>query len=247
MRKLEKYISDSKLLGIIEQWLKQEIMEDCKNWVPDQGSPQGAVLSPLLANLYLHDLDVVISNASGKIIRYADDFVILSKNQETAEYMLKIVQEWVTTNGLILHPEKTHIGNCLIEGQGFDFLGYRFENGTRWIRKKSILKLRDRVRELTRRTCGQSIITIITKLNPVLRGWYGYFKHVSKWGLETFDSFVRRRLRAILRKQNKRPGMGWTVKDHMEWPNKFFANLGLFVMEEHRRLDIARQSRCGNY
>ena len=247
MRKLEEFISDSKLLSLIEQWLKQKIIEDCKQWIPDQGSPQGAVLSPLLANLYLHDLDVVITNAGGKIIRYADDFVILSKDQETAEYMLRVVQEWVTKNGLTLHPEKTHIGNCLIEGQGFDFLGYRFENKTRWIRKKSILKLRDGIRKLTRRTCGQSITTVINNLNPMLKGWYEYFKHVNKWNLATFDSFVRRRLRAILKKQNKRSGMGWTITDHMKWPNKFFANLGLFVMEEFRRLDIARQSRCGNY
>lgn len=243
MSKIKAHISDGRLLTLIEQWLRQEIIEECKSWIPDQGSPQGAVLSPLLANLYLHGLDIVITQAGGKIVRYADDFVILNKNQEAAEDMLKIVQEWVTNHGLTLHPEKTHIGNCLIEGQGFEFLGYRFENKKRWIRKKSIMKLRDKVRMLTPRTCGQSITKVIKTLNPVLRGWYEYFKHANKWGLGTFDSFVRRRLRAILRKQKKRPGMGWVLKDHMTWPNKFFANLGLFVMEDHRRLEVARQSR----
>lgn len=239
MAKIEKYISDGKILRLIEQWLKQEIIEQCKNWTPNQGSPQGAVLSPLLANLYLHDLDVMITQSGGKIVRYADDFVILSKNQETAEYMLNTVQEWVRQNGLMLHPEKTHIGNCLIEGQGFDFLGYRFENRKRWIRQKSILKFRDKVRELTSRTVGKSIEMIIKRMNPVLRGWYEYFKHVNKWGLNTFDSFVRRRLRAILRRQNKRSSMGWDVRAHMTWPNKFFADLGLFVMETFRRLELA--------
>lgn len=241
--KIEKYISDGRILRLIEQWLKQEIIEECKNWIPNQGSPQGAVLSPLLANLYLHDLDVTITQSGGKIIRYADDFVILSKDQETAEYMLNITREWVNKNGLMLHPEKTHIGNCLIEGQGFDFLGYRFENRKRWIRQKSILKFRDKVRELTSRTCGKSIKMIIKTLNPILRGWYEYFKHVNKWGFNTFDSFVRRRLRAILKRQNKRSSMGWTVRDHMRWPNKFFADLGLFVMETFRRLEIACKSR----
>lgn len=243
MEKIEIYISDGKLLKLIQQWLKQDITEECKTWTPSQGTPQGAVLSPLLANLYLHDLDTLIAQNNGKMIRYADDFVIMTRSQEEALNMLALVQEWVNRNGLTIHPEKTHVGNCLIEGQGFDFLGYRFEGGKRWIRKKSIQKFRDKIREKTKRTCGQSINKVIREVNMVLKGWYNYFKHVSKWGLNTFDAFVRRRLRAILRKQNKRPGFGRTLEDHETWPNKYFANLGLFVMENTRRQEIASRPR----
>lgn len=243
MDKISKYISDGKLLKLIEQWLKQDIMEECKTWTPNQGTPQGGVLSPLLANLYLHDLDVLITEAGGKMIRYADDFVIMTRNQEEALSMLAKVQEWVEKNGLTINPEKTHVGNCLIEGQGFEFLGYRFESGTRWIRKKSIQKFRDKIREKTKRTCGQSIETIIKAVNMVLKGWYNYFKHVSKWDLNTFDAFVRRRLRAILRKQNKRSGFGRSLEDHKTWPNEYFAKLGLFVMEKSRRQELASRSR----
>lgn len=208
-----------------------------------QGTPQGGVLSPLLANLYLHDLDVKIAQANGKMVRYADDFVIFAKTQEEAHQMLHLVKEWVQENELILHPNKTHVGNCLIEGQGFEFLGYRFENNKRWIRRKSIQKFRDNIRSKTRRSGGISIESVISQINPTLRGWSEYFKHVTKWGLETFDSFVRRRLRAILKTQNKKPGFGKNLNDHIKWPNKYFASLGLFAMEQFRNQEIARRSR----
>jgi len=240
MDKLRRYISDGKILELIELWLKQSIMEECREWNPTQGTPQGGVLSPLLANLYLHDLDTVITEAGGKMIRYADDFVILNKSQKEAENMLNKVREWVTTNELKLHPEKTHVGNCLIKGQGFEFLGYRFESGDRTVRNKSCQKFRDKVKTMTARSCGKSISQVIRNLNPMIRGWYEYFKHVNhKYGLETQDSFVRRRLRAILMRQEKKPGFGKTIRAHMKWPNKYFAKLGLFVMENNRRLEIA--------
>ena len=86
------------------------------------------------------------------MIRYADDFVILTRSQEEAEEALKLVQAWVTEHELILHPEKTHIGNCMVEGEGFEFLGYRFEAGTSWVRRKSIQKFRDRIREIDKQS-----------------------------------------------------------------------------------------------
>lgn len=244
MDKLARYISDGRILELIEGWLKAGIMEGNTTWIPEMGTPQGGVLSPLLANLYLHDLDQKIAKEGGKMIRYADDFVILTKSKSEAEKMLEYVREWTEENELKLHPDKTHTGDCFKEGQGFDFLGYRFEGGKRWIRKKSIQKFRDKVREKTKRSCGKSIIEVIESLNPLMRGWYEYFKHITKWSLEAFDGFVRRRLRSILRKQNKKTGTGRTAKDHKTWPNKFFANLGLFDMEKHRSLElVARQSR----
>lgn len=243
MMKLEQYVSDTKYLSLVRKWLNQDILEDGKTWRSEGGTPQGAVLSPLLANLYLHDMDTLMVESGYEIVRYADDFVIMTKTEQEAKQALRLVSKWVQENGLIIHPEKTHLGNCMIEGEGFDFLGYRFECGTRWVRQKSLVSFRDKVRNKTRRTSGCSIEKTISSLNRTLKGWYNYFKHVDKWCMGTFDSFVRRRLRSILRKNNKRPGFGRSLRDHQEWPNSFFADLGLFSMKKARELEIARQSR----
>jgi RNA-directed DNA polymerase len=245
MTKIESYVSDGKVLKLIRQWLDQGILEDGKSWKPTQGTPQGGVLSPVLANLYLHDLDVKITEAGFKMVRYADDFVILTNSKNEAEASLELVREWVKENGLTLHPDKTHISDCMQEGQGFDFLGYRFEGGRRWIRQKSILKFRDAIRQKTSRLRSGSIRVIIADVNKTLKGWYQYFKHVTKYGLQTFDSFVRRRLRAILLKRVKKGGMGKSLKIHMKWPNEFFAKHGIFTMEKHRCQEVASRSRSG--
>lgn len=246
MDKIEKYISDGSILSLVNKWLKQGCMEDGKEWTPIQGTPQGGVLSPILANLYLHDLDQHVTQFGYKMVRYADDFVILTKSREEANAALKLVQEWVKENGLTIHPEKTHVGNCMIEGEGFEFLGYRFEAGKRWVRNKSSQKFRGKIKGMTKRTCGQSIEVLIKRLNPVLRGWSNYFKHVTKYTLGTFDGFVRRRLRSILLRQNKRGGFG-AGYSNMRWPNKFFAEKGLFTMETNQDPYFACLSRCGNY
>jgi len=243
MKQVEEHVSDSKILELIKAWLKQGIMEENKRWIPEKGTPQGAVISPLLANLYLHKLDIIMQNHGIKMVRYADDFVILTDSEKRAQTILSFIEGWTKENGLTIHPGETHIGNCLREGEGFDFLGYRFEAKKRWVQKKSILKFRDAVREKTKRNCGKSIHKVITDLNRIVKGWYNYFKHVDKWSMGTFDSFIRRRLRAILRAQKKRPGHGRSLRDHMEWPNAYFANLGLFTMKEARALEVASQSR----
>jgi RNA-directed DNA polymerase len=242
MEKVERHISDGAVLSLINGWMKQDIAEECKTWTPIQGTPQGAVISPLLANLYLHDLDQALVNAGYQMVRYADDFVILTKTEKEALLALEIVRQWVEENGLTLHPEKTHVGNSLIEGQGFDFLGYRFEAGTRWVRKKSAQKFRDNIRAKTRRSCGQSIEYVIELLNPVLMGWSNYFKHVTKYTLGTFDGFVRRRLRAILLKNHKKKGIG-LGSCNMSWSNAYFANLGLFTMGNLQDPCFVNQSR----
>ena len=241
LKKIKRRISDRRIIGLIEMWLKQTIMEECKNWIPTEGTAQGGVISPLLANIYLHDLDVTLKAAKYKMIRYADDFVVLTKTKEDAENALMMVQEWMTEHELNLHPEKTRIGNCMVIGEGFDFLGYRFELGTTWVRKKSIQKFRDRIRQKTSKVCGKAIKEVIKELNPILRGWCNYFKDVTKYTLGTFDSFVRRRLRAIMQKQNKKKsfGAGWC---NMTIPNKFFASNGLINMEDLQRQYLACQS-----
>jgi RNA-directed DNA polymerase len=230
--RLGQYIRDGRLLKVIGDWIKQDIVHELKRWTPITGTPQGAVISPLLANLYLHDLDVLLTTSGYEMVRYADDFVILCKSSVDAAQALACVQSWVQANGLELHPDKTHIGDCRQPGQGFEFLGYRFEAGRRWVRKKSLRALKDKLRANTRRTCGRSIQQVIAKLNPMLRGWFGYFRHADRWHFKMLDGMLRRRLRAILRKQQKRPGRGRTHADHKEWPNAYFAALGLFTLTE---------------
>jgi RNA-directed DNA polymerase len=198
------------------------------------------VISPLLANLYLHPLDVKMSGLGYRMVRYADDFVILCQTASQAQAALEEVKAWVQENGLTLHPDKTHIGDCLVKGQGFEFLGYRFEAGQRWVRDKSLKGFKDKVREKTKRTRGESLRTIIDDLTPMIRGWFGYFKHAKRTTFGALDGFIRRRLRTVLRKQEKRPGMGRCHDDHRRWPNAYFANLGLFTMEAAHR---ASQSR----
>ena len=143
--------------------------------------------------------------------------------------------------GLALHPDKTHVGNCRIPGQGFEFLGYRFEAGKRFVRKKSLAKLKESIRDKTRRTCGQSLACVIAALNPVLRGWFGYFKQAHYTTFRDLDGFIRRRLRSLLAKQNKRTHIGFSRNIHRIWPNAFFADAGLFAL--NTAWHSARQSR----
>jgi RNA-directed DNA polymerase len=234
-------IADGRVLELVQRFLKQDIMEDMKRWTPTSGSPQGAVISPLLANVYLHELDVEMREVGLVMVRYADDAVVLCRSREEAESALARLRAWVSANGLTLHPDKTHVGDCRVEGQGFEFLGYRFEAGQRWVRKKSLMSLRDRIRAKTKRNGGHSIDCVIASLNPTLKGWYGYFKHAHRFTFSSIDGFVRRRLRAMLRRQKHRPGQGRCLRDHKQWPNAFFADLGLFTMSEVHR--SARQSR----
>jgi len=182
-----------------------------------------------------------MSRSGYRMVRYADDFVILCQSAEQAHMALAEIKAWVDANGLTLHPDKTHIGDCRIVGQGFEFLGYRFEAGTRRVRKKSLQGLKDKIREKTRRTRGDSLARIIAELTPIIRGWYGYFKHACWREFPPLDGLIRRRLRALLRKQDKRPGMGRCRADHIRWPNAYFATMGLFNMTEARM--AASQSR----
>jgi len=239
--RIEEHISDGHLLALLAGWLRQDIVKGLEKWTPTAGTPQGAVISPLLANLYLHPLDEEMSKLGYKMVRYADDFVILCQTASQAQAALDEVKAWVEGNGLTLHPQKTHIGNCLVAGQGFEFLGYRFEAGKRWVRKKSLQGFKDMIRTKTKRSRGDSVATIIVDLNPRIRGWFGYFKHVYPGMFHQLDQFIRRRLRAVLRKQDKRPSMGRSHADHRRWSNAYFANLGLFTMRQAHTLE--RQSR----
>jgi RNA-directed DNA polymerase len=238
---VEQSISDRRVLALIDGFLRQDIMTAMARWQPTAGTPQGAVISPLLANLYLHPLDLLMEQSGRGMVRFADDFVILCRSEDEALAALRQVAAWITATGLTLHPDKTRVGDCRQPGQGFEFLGYRFEAGRRLVRKKSLQALKDKVRAKTTRSRGDSLERIIADLNPLLRGWFGYFQHATPALFGVLDGFARRRLRAILRKQEKRPGIGRSTADHHRWPNAFFAAHGLFTL--HAAFVQAKHSR----
>lgn len=228
MKLVEERVSDGRVLDLIRAYLKQEIMDGLKLWTPEGGTPQGAVLSPLLSNIYLNPLDHELEQRGIEMVRYADDLVLLCRSREEAEGALEILRDWVIKAELQLHPEKTRIVDHNVGG--FDFLGYRFTKGRRYVRKKSLKKFRDAVRAKTKRTNGHSLEYIITDVNRTSVGWYNYFKHCYKTTLSDLDGWIRMRLRSILRKRLKLKGRG-RGEDNRRWPNSFFARHGLFSLE----------------
>jgi len=230
MEEVKKEIADGRVLGLIEQYLKASILDGLKEWTPEKGTPQGAVISPLLSNIYLNPLDHLMAESGFEMVRYADDFVLLCRSREEAERGLELVREWAEAHGLTLHPEKTRLVDARKAREGFDFLGYHFERGLHWPRKKSMKKLRETIRAKTKRTSGRSMECIIEDINRTLRGWFGYFKHSHKYTFRMVDGWVRMRLRSILRKRRKGKGRGRGA-DHQRWPNAYFTELGFFSLE----------------
>jgi RNA-directed DNA polymerase len=234
MSRVRERVSDSRVLRLVEQFLEQGVMDGLSEWVPTKGTPQGAVISPLLANLYLNPLDHLLADASIAMVRYADDFVILCRSRAEADQALAKVKAWVEDNGLTLHPTKTKIVDARTEG--FDFLGYTFRGHLRLPRQKSLDKLKDTIRARTGRSNGNSLTWIVGTLNSTLQGWFGYFRHCH-WNVFTdLDSWIRGRLRSILRKRAGRQGRGRGA-DHQRWPNLYFADQGLYSLQRaHGRL-----------
>jgi RNA-directed DNA polymerase len=234
MGRLRERVSDSRVLRLVEQFLEQGVMDGLREWTPEAGTPQGAVISPLLANIYLNPLDHLLADAGIAMVRYADDFVILCRSRAEAEQALAKVKQWVEDNGLTLHPTKTRIVDARTDG--FDFLGYTFRGHLRLPRKKSLDKLKDAIRAKTSRTNGHSLRRIVRSLNPTLHGWFGFFRHCHWTVFTTLDSWIRGRLRSILRKRAGRKGRGRGA-DHQRWPNLYFVNHGLYSLHAaHGRL-----------
>ena len=228
LEEVQKHVADSRVVGLIEAFLKAEIMDGMQHWTPQSGAPQGAVLSTLLSNIYLNDLDHQMAREGFEMTRYADDLVIQCRSREEAERALAVVQAWTAQRGLTLHPTKTKIVHA--DEEGFDFLGYRFIKHRRFPRKKSLAKFRDAIRGKTKRTSGQSMSAIIADVNRTMRGWFEYFKHSHPSALRELDGWVRMRLRSILRKRCGRRGRG-RGRDHQRWPNAYFAELGLLCLK----------------
>lgn len=228
MALVSRKVSDGKLLELISGYLQQGVMDGLQTWTPETGTPQGAVISPLLSNIYLDPLDQMMSRLGFEMVRYADDFVVLCRSWQDAEEALAIVQEWAARAGLGLHPDKTRLVD--VSTQAFEFLGYCFKRGQKWPRRKSRDKFRTSLRGKTRRTAGKSLACIIEDINRTLRGWFEYFKHSHKRTFREYDGWVRMRLRSLLKKQAGRGGVAKGA-DHQRWPNAFFTQQGLFCLE----------------
>jgi len=227
MELVKRKVADGRVLGLVEAYLSQRVMETAKEWTPEEGTPQGGVISPLLANIYLDPLDHLMAKSGIEMVRYADDLVLLCRSAQAAQTALAILRDWTAAAGLTLHPEKTRFVDADVAG--FEFLGYHFERGYIWPRKKSVDKLKDSIRSKTPRTSGQSLQAIIIDVNRTLRGWSAYFKHGQGSVFTELDKWIRMRLRSILRKRVRSKGRGRGL-DHVRWPNVFFAERGLFSL-----------------
>jgi RNA-directed DNA polymerase len=233
MNEVAKKIADGRVLDLIEAYLHQGILEGMNLWTPEMGTPQGAVISPLLANVYLHPVDAAMQQSGYRLVRYADDMVVLCRTREEAEAALAKLKELIEVRGLQLHPDKTRLAH-LMERPGFQFLGYVFYDKYRDPRPSSQGKLKASLRQKTKRTNGNSLSDMITSLNATLRGWYNYFKFCSAnsraW--ERIDQWLRYRLRAILDKRRKggRSTQRGRGHAHYRWPNAYFAEHGLFSL-----------------
>ncbi len=233
-------ISDSRILDLLKRFLEAGILDGEKFELTTSGTPQGGVISPLLANIYLNGLDHSLADAGFEMVRYADDFVILCESAESAQAALQQARQWAEATELQVHPEKTRVVDMREPRAHFDFLGFRFlchrkkHSGEkrlyRFVRPASLRKVKDRLRRCTRRNSGHSWDRIIQTLNRTLRGWFGYFRtaHVSQHC--RLDQWLRRRLRSLLRRRHKRKGISRGA-DHQRWPISFFHEAGLFSLE----------------
>jgi RNA-directed DNA polymerase len=229
MDRLQTRIADGRVLSLIRLFLQAGIMDGGNEWTPASGAPQGAVLSPILSNIYLDPLDHRMAQSGFEMVRYADDFVILCRTAEEAGRALDLVRTWVAENGLTLHPTKTQVVDS--RTSSFAFLGYEFHGRQHWPRKKSLQKLKDTLRAKTRRTSGRSLQRIVADVNRTLRGWFVYFQHSTRRSVyRDLDGWLRMRLRSLLRRRQGGHGVARCQSASYRWPNRFFADHGLFSL-----------------
>ncbi len=233
-------IADGKVLNLIRAFLKAGVMKETGYSDSVKGTPQGGVVSPLLCNVFLHGLDLRCEEKGLGWVRYADDVLLLCRTREEAESALQWLTEVLTEMGLSLSPEKTSVTSV---DDGFDFLGWHYEETRRWPRRKGELALRFRLREKTRRNRPGSMGQICAEVAPILRGWSNYFKEGnSLYSFADMESWLRRRLRSILHKRRKGRGMS-TLGQNSRWPNDRFLSWGFFEPSEALKRYRHRYSR----
>ena len=246
MKLVAKRMSDRRLLKLLKKWLEAGVMEDGRERRTIAGTPQGGVISPLLANIYLHVLDAAWERDGqqyGTLVRYADDFVVMCNTRKQCEQAEARVRQVLTRLGLELHSEKTRRVDLSFGNQGFDFLGCHLRkkmSGRIWAKERkrvyflhrypssrSMKRVRQRVKELTgrERSGVKDVRMIIRDLNPVLRGWGNYFRtgNAAK-RFNQIDSYVFERLLGFML---KRKGRNLTPDDLHKWSRDFFCSHGL--------------------
>lgn len=208
-------IADGKILRLIRQWLEAGVLEEGEVRKQLSGTPQGGVISPLLANIYLHSFDREMTRRGYQVVRYADDFVVVCKSEKKAQRALEVVRQILTESlKLELNAEKTRV---ISFKEGFDFLGFRLQSRFKKPRAKAVQSFKDKVRYLTRRQQPRNLGQVVEILNPVIRGWGNYFRRTNwKSGAEDMDAWIRQRLRMFIR---KKAGV---------WHYKFVYNLAFF-------------------
>jgi RNA-directed DNA polymerase len=236
-------VSDRRVLKLLRQWLRAGVLSEGVVTETVSGTPQGGVISPLLANIYLHAFDRVWQErGTGELVRYADDFVVLCSSRSQAEEAQRRAVALLRDLGLSLHPEKTRVVDLREGSEGFDFLGCHFRarmSGKiweerhvvryylhRWPSERSMKRARARVKALTRRSqVGQQLEDVIARLNLFLRGWGNYFRSGNaNYKFIALDRYVAWRLKRLLMKKrgrNLRPGQAAT------WTRTWFHDQGL--------------------
>ena len=254
MKVLQKYIADGTVLDLIWKWLKAGYMEEGKFHQVDSGTPQGGVISPLLANLYLNELDWELDLNGIRFVRYADDFLLFAKSKEDIKRAEQITKDKLAELGLEISIEKTKIVD--FNHDDFDFLGFTFEH---WRNRKKDGKpyyiakpkdstwndFRQKIKAKTRKTLTYSKEVWIEKVNPVIRGKVNYFltlwealKANKEYGLKSscyinvfgnelkaIDGFIRRRLRVCMIHKHPSQRKGWAMTT--KWNIEFFVRIGL--------------------
>jgi RNA-directed DNA polymerase len=229
LREVAKVVDDVEVIGLIRRWLQAGVLTEAGLTARDAGTPQGGVISPLLANIYLHRLDVEVRTAGFRLIRYADDFVILADRRWKVEAADRLVRAVLADIGLEVAEAKSGIVKTY---NGFEFLGFSFSGRFLRPRPRALKGFKDRVRSLTPRKAPCSLAQTITDLNPLLRGWGGYFGRGDVISLfEDLDKWIRMRLRSQARKRFKSHGGA----DHHRWPNRLFDGYGLVRLEHLAR------------
>jgi RNA-directed DNA polymerase len=228
LRWFGKFVDDPEVVGLVRRWLKAGVMKDGIVHLKSTGTPQGGVISPLLANLYLHRLDVEATKAGLRFVRYADDFIVTANRRWKARRADQMIRELLDDIGLSLNEDKSGVRN--LQRDEVEFLGFCFYAG-RFLRprKRAIASFKAQVRYLTRRQRGVSLQAVVDSLNPVIRGWGNYFVdgHIAEL-FERLDEWIRMRLRSYKRKRVAKPGLNWQM------PSRALKEMGLVSLVDLR-------------